>query len=114
MFVFSFQVVQEPVEEWTRVPATGGSTLNLLDKFYQDPEKYAYTFQNYVFMSRVMQVRRDAGQAQPDACAVQNPNSLRAARADVCRPLCCTCARRTSVCVSCRSVTVPTLGSPCV
>jgi deoxyadenosine/deoxycytidine kinase len=51
--------VQEPVEEWTRVPAsTGGSTLNLLDKFYQDPEKYAYTFQNYVFMSRVMQVRR--------------------------------------------------------
>lgn len=37
--------------------SSGGSTLNLLDKFYQDPQKYAYTFQNYVFMSRVMQVR---------------------------------------------------------
>lgn len=51
------QVVHEPVEEWQRVPSAGGSTLNLLDHFYQDPEKYAYTFQNYVFMSRVLQVR---------------------------------------------------------
>lgn len=51
------KVVHEPVEEWQRVPSVGGNTLNLLDKFYSDPEKYAYTFQNYVFMSRVMQVR---------------------------------------------------------
>lgn len=49
------QVVHEPVEEWQRVPS-GDSTLNLLDKFYSDPQKYAYSFQNYVFMSRVMQV----------------------------------------------------------
>lgn len=45
------------MEEWQRVPRVDGSTLNLLDEFYKDPEKYAYTFQNYVFMSRVMQVR---------------------------------------------------------
>jgi len=51
------QVVHEPVEEWQRVPSANGSTLNLLDEFYNDPKKYAYTFQNYVFMSRVMQVR---------------------------------------------------------
>jgi hypothetical protein len=55
------QVVHEPVEEWQRVPSIGGSTLNLLDKFYQDPKEYAYVFQNYVFMSRVMQVRRRRG-----------------------------------------------------
>lgn len=84
------------------MPATGGSTLNLLDKFYQDPEKYAYTFQNYVFMSRVMQVRHsDIGQAQPGASTVHNPDSLRAARADACCPLRCSCVRCTcvSVCV---------------
>jgi deoxyadenosine/deoxycytidine kinase len=61
------QVVHEPVEEWQKVPSgpNGKQTLNLLDKFYQDPQKYAYTFQNYVFMSRVMQVRHWSCQATP-------------------------------------------------
>jgi deoxyadenosine/deoxycytidine kinase len=61
------QVVHEPVEEWQKVPSgpKGQQTLNLLDKFYQDPQKYAYTFQNYVFMSRVMQVSHGSRQAKP-------------------------------------------------
>eukprot|EP00879_Flechtneria_rotunda_P026725 GHRR01028546.1.p1 GENE.GHRR01028546.1~~GHRR01028546.1.p1 ORF type:complete len:100 (+),score=18.99 GHRR01028546.1:635-934(+) len=50
------QVVREPVEQWQSVPTVEGGTLNLLDRFYSDPQKYAYTFQNYVFMSRVLQV----------------------------------------------------------
>lgn len=51
------QVVHEPVDQWQCVPTVEGGTLNLLDRFYSDPERYAYTFQNYVFMSRVLQVR---------------------------------------------------------
>lgn len=29
---------------------------NLLDKFYHDKQRYAYTFQNYIFFTRMMQV----------------------------------------------------------
>jgi len=50
-------VVHEPVAQWQHVPTVGGGAINLLDCFYADPPKYAYTFQNFVFMSRVMQVR---------------------------------------------------------
>jgi len=49
-------VVHEPVAQWQHVPTVGGGAINLLDCFYADPPKYAYTFQNFVFMSRVMQV----------------------------------------------------------
>jgi deoxyadenosine/deoxycytidine kinase len=52
--------VHEPVDQWQCVPTVEGGTLNLLDRFYSDPERYAYTFQNYVFMSRVLQVRFSA------------------------------------------------------
>lgn len=55
------QVVHEPVEQWQRVPDGSGGTLNLLERFYEDPPKYAYTFQNYVSLSRVQQVGTDQG-----------------------------------------------------
>ena len=47
------QVVPEPVAEWQ---AVNGSTHNILDAFYNAPERYAYTFQNYVFLTRCNQV----------------------------------------------------------
>lgn len=50
------QVVPEPVDKWTKVQKNGGNTLNLLDEFYRDPKKYAYAFQNYVFLTRMHQV----------------------------------------------------------
>jgi deoxyadenosine/deoxycytidine kinase len=28
----------------------------MLQQFYDNPQRYAYTFQNYVFITRVMQV----------------------------------------------------------
>lgn len=31
--------------------------MNLLEEFYNDPKRMAYTFQNYVFLTRVLQVR---------------------------------------------------------
>lgn len=46
-------MVPEPVDKWQCIGENG---VNVLDAFYRDPERYAYTFQNYVFVTRVMQV----------------------------------------------------------
>lgn len=43
------QVVYEPHEQWQNV---GGE--NLLDAFYTDPKRWAYTFQSYAFITRIM------------------------------------------------------------
>jgi len=50
----SLHVVPEPVEKWQNV---GGSHVNLLLQFYEDPQRFAYTFQNYVFLTRMVQER---------------------------------------------------------
>jgi deoxyadenosine/deoxycytidine kinase len=51
----STQVVPEPVDRWQDVAGPSGR-LNLLKTFYDDPKRYAYPFQNYVFLTRVMAV----------------------------------------------------------
>ena len=43
---------QEPVHMWQNVNETGH---NILECFYKDPQRYAYFFQNYVFLTRFMQ-----------------------------------------------------------
>lgn len=45
-----FKIVEEPVEKWQQVVDEEGS--NLLDKFYRDPKRWAFTFQTYAFISR--------------------------------------------------------------
>ena len=47
-------MVSELVDQWQNVGGKGG---NMLEQFYSDPQRYAYTFQNFVFITRVMQVR---------------------------------------------------------
>ncbi|KAL9250143.1 Deoxycytidine kinase-like protein [Drosera capensis] len=46
------EIVPEPVNKWQDV---GPNHCNILDAFYAEPKRYAYTFQNYVFVTRVMQ-----------------------------------------------------------
>lgn len=47
-------VVHEPVDRWTAVPLPGGGPPgNLLDLFYSNPTRWAYTFQHYVLMTRL-------------------------------------------------------------
>lgn len=48
-------MVPEPVDRWQNV-----GNHNLLDKFYHDKERYAYTFQNYIFFTRMMQEQDSA------------------------------------------------------
>lgn len=51
-------LIQEPVEQWREV--------GILDKFYADPERYAYTFQTYAFASRILSIA-DKVRANPSA-----------------------------------------------
>lgn len=43
----------------------GASHHNILESFYKEPERYAYTFQNYVFVTRLMQERESANGLKP-------------------------------------------------
>lgn len=46
------------MDKWQNV---GNGKVNLLMEFYQNPQRFAYTFQNYVFLTRMVQVRRPQG-----------------------------------------------------
>lgn len=54
------QIVFEPHEKWQKVQ--GGD--NLLDRFYQDTQRWGYTFQSYAFVTRVV---------EQDKMALKNP-----------------------------------------
>ena len=56
------EVVPEPINKWQDV---GPDHFNILDAFYAEPQRYAYTFQNYVFVTRVMQERESSGGIRP-------------------------------------------------
>lgn len=56
------EVVQEPVDKWQDI---GPDHFNILNAFYAEPHRYAYTFQNYVFVTRVMQERASSGSIKP-------------------------------------------------
>ena len=45
------QVVYEPHQKWQNV----GGGDNLLEKFYADTPRWAYTFQSYAFITRIME-----------------------------------------------------------
>lgn len=56
------EVVPEPIGKWQDI---GPDHFNILDAFYAEPQRYAYTFQNYVFVTRVMQERESSGGIKP-------------------------------------------------
>lgn len=56
------EIVPEPINKWQDV---GPDHFNILDAFYAEPERYAYTFQNYVFVTRVMQEKESSGGIKP-------------------------------------------------
>ena len=46
-----FEVVREPVNLWLNIKGSDGK--NLLQEFYEEPERYAYLFQTMVFKTRL-------------------------------------------------------------
>ena len=59
------EVVPEPVEEWQKVHNGSGEPINLLDRFYKEPERYAYTFQHYVLLTRMEKDRKARSSLKP-------------------------------------------------
>ena len=51
------EIVPEPVDEWQAVASGDNGPINLLDRFYKDPRRYAYTFQHYVLLTRMQKAR---------------------------------------------------------
>ena len=47
------QILKEPVAEWQSI--NGNPRLNLLELFYNDPKRWAYTFQSYAYYTRIRQ-----------------------------------------------------------
>jgi deoxyadenosine/deoxycytidine kinase len=45
------ETMQEPVDSWTATKEADGK--NILENFYDDPKRWAYTFQSVAFRSRV-------------------------------------------------------------
>ena len=52
----SVQIVYEPHTKWQNV----GPGENLLDRFYKDTKRWAYTFQSYAFITRVIEQQEKA------------------------------------------------------
>eukprot|EP00271_Cylindrocystis_brebissonii_P017798 TRINITY_DN4770_c0_g1_i1.p1 TRINITY_DN4770_c0_g1~~TRINITY_DN4770_c0_g1_i1.p1 ORF type:complete len:310 (+),score=53.48 TRINITY_DN4770_c0_g1_i1:224-1153(+) len=57
------KLLLEPLQKWQNVE---GSGLNLLQHFYEDPKRYGYLFQSFVFLTRFTQ-HRSAAVSHPDA-----------------------------------------------
>ena len=59
------EIYPEPVDEWQRLLSHNQNQEphNVLESFYGNPERWGYTFQNYVFMSRIMQQQRTIEQS---------------------------------------------------
>lgn len=49
------QIVYEPLQQWQKV-----NGHSLLDKFYQDTQRWGYTFQSYAFVTRVIEQEKHA------------------------------------------------------
>ena len=59
------QVIPEPVEEWQNVKNGCAEPINLLDRFYKDPKRYAYMFQHYVLLTRMEKERKSRSSSKP-------------------------------------------------
>ncbi len=58
-------IVYEPLEMWQQVT----DDQNLLDSFYKDPKRWAYSFQSYAFITRIMK-QKESREKQPDMLQV--------------------------------------------
>ncbi len=56
-------VIPEPVDTWTSLKM-GGSGKNLLELFYEDKKRWAYTFQNCAILTRLQNIEQAI--AHPD------------------------------------------------
>jgi deoxycitidine kinase len=54
------KIILEPVDEWTKIKNSDGT--NLLENFYADQQRYAYTFQSIAFRTRINNLKNYNGE----------------------------------------------------
>ena len=59
--------VREPVDEWEKIKDQQG--LSILEKFYENQEKYAFSFQMVAFISR-LKLLKEAVENNPNAIII--------------------------------------------
>ena len=52
-----FEVIREPVDLWLSIKGSDGK--NLLQEFYEEPNRYAYLFQTMVFKTRLQALEQE-------------------------------------------------------
>jgi deoxyadenosine/deoxycytidine kinase len=60
--------LREPVDEWEKVKDENGMTM--LEKFYEEPEKYAFSFQMMAYISRLSQLKKCIEEAPEDSIII--------------------------------------------
>jgi deoxyadenosine/deoxycytidine kinase len=68
--------LQEPVNVWESVKNAEGKTI--LQKFYEDPKKYAFSFQVLAFTTRLHNIQKAIATAPADCKAIIMERSLEA------------------------------------
>ena len=68
------KVVPEPVDTWTRLKNADGR--NLLELFYEDKKRWAYTFQNAAILSRLKMIKEAVNNALPGQIIVTERSVL--------------------------------------
>ena len=58
--------LQEPVDQWSKINVNG---VTILERFYEDPEKYAFSFQMMAYISRLSLLKTTIRE-NPDAVIV--------------------------------------------
>lgn len=56
--------LEEPVDEWSKIKV---NDVTILEKFYQEPDKYAFTFQMMAYISRLVIIQKAID---------ENPNAI--------------------------------------
>jgi len=60
-------IIKEPIEEWESIK--DGEGTNILQKFYKDQEKYAFSFQMLAFISRLV-ILKKAMEMNPESVII--------------------------------------------
>lgn len=66
-------IIPEPIMKWTKtkeLTSSQQSGKNLLELFYKDPKRYAYTFESYTAMCRMKDVRKHT-ENPVEGCRIQ-------------------------------------------
>lgn len=69
-----YQIVDEPVDIWTNLKDDQGTSL--LELFYNDKERWSYTFQNSAFITRLMTASAEIDKAIAKASALNSDKPI--------------------------------------